>query len=82
MSVDIQSRVAALMDQQEYVAMASLDLSAAFDVVNVDLLLARLRKMGLPTDVDEIDKQWINMPRDVYKTECKRRLISEKLLLM
>jgi hypothetical protein len=81
-SVDIQSRVAALMDQQEYVAMASLDLSAAFDVVNVDLLLARLRKMGLPTDVNEIDKQWINMPRDVYKTECKRRLISEKLLLM
>jgi hypothetical protein len=31
---------------------------------------------------NEIDKQWINMPRDVYKTECKRRLISEKLLLM
>ena len=42
-SLDIQSRVAALMDQDQYVAMASLDLSAAFDVVNVDLLLARLR---------------------------------------
>ena len=42
-SLDIQSRVAALMDQDQYVAMASLDLSAAFDVVNVDLLLVRLR---------------------------------------
>jgi hypothetical protein len=31
--------------------MASLDLSAAFDVVNVDLLLVRLRKMGMPTDI-------------------------------
>ena len=49
-SLDIQSRVAALMDQDQYVAMASLDLSAAFDVVNVDLLLVRLRKMGLPID--------------------------------
>ncbi len=48
--IDIQSRVAALMDQDQYVAMASLDLSAAFDVVNVDLLLVRLRKMGLPID--------------------------------
>jgi hypothetical protein len=58
-SVDIQSRVAALMDQQEYVAMASLDLSAAFDVVNVDLLLARLRKMGLPTDVINLLAAWL-----------------------
>jgi hypothetical protein len=47
------------MDQQEYVAMASLDLSAAFDVVNVDLLLARLRKMGLPTDVINLLAAWL-----------------------
>ena len=41
-SVEIQSRVSALIDQDQYVAMASLDLSAAFDVVNVDLLLVIL----------------------------------------
>ena len=29
----------------------SLDLSAAFDTVNVKLLLTSLRIMGLPTDV-------------------------------
>ena len=41
--LDIQSRVAALMDQDQYVVMASLDLCAAFDVVNVDFILVRLR---------------------------------------
>jgi hypothetical protein len=58
-SLDIQSRVAALMDQDQYVAMASLDLSAAFDVVNVDLLLVRLRKMGLPIDVITLLGSWL-----------------------
>jgi len=58
-SLDIQSRVAALMDQDQYVVMASLDLSAAFDVVNVDLLLVRLRKMGLPTDVITLLGSWL-----------------------
>jgi exonuclease III len=58
-SVEIQSRVAALMDQDQYVAVASLDLSAAFDVVNVDLLLVRLRKMGLPTDVINLLDSWL-----------------------
>ena len=58
-SIDIQSRVAALMDQNQYVAVASLDLSAAFDVVNVDLLLVRLRKKGLPTDVVKLLESWL-----------------------
>ena len=31
--------------------MASLDLSAAVDVVNVELLLERLEVIGLPPDV-------------------------------
>ena len=31
---------------------------------------------------NEIDKQWIDMSRDVYKTKCKKRLITEKLLLL
>jgi hypothetical protein len=58
-SVEIQSRVSALMDQDQYVAMASLDLSAAFDVVNVDLLLVRLRKIGLPTDIINLLESWL-----------------------
>jgi hypothetical protein len=40
------------MDENNYVVMSSLDLSAAFDLVNLDLLLTRLKKMGLPSDVE------------------------------
>jgi hypothetical protein len=47
------------MDQDQYVTVASLDLSAAFDVVNVDLLLIRLEKMGLPTDVISLLESWL-----------------------
>ena len=31
--------------------MASIDLSAAFDEINIDLLIKRLKIMGLPDDV-------------------------------
>jgi hypothetical protein len=31
---------------------------------------------------NEIDKQWVDMTRDVYKTKCKKRLITEKLILL
>jgi hypothetical protein len=31
---------------------ASLDLSGAFDIVDIELLLKRLRLMGLPMDLD------------------------------
>ena len=39
--------------------MASVDLSAAFDVVNIDLLIERLRIIGLPSDVVELIKCWL-----------------------
>jgi hypothetical protein len=58
-SVEIQSRVATFIDQDQYIAMASIDLSAAFDVVNVDLLLVRLRKMGLLCDVINLLESWL-----------------------
>jgi hypothetical protein len=31
---------------------------------------------------NEIDKQWVDMTRDVFKTKCKKRLITEKLILL
>ena len=39
--------------------MASLNLSAAFNVVNVDLLLKRLEKMGIPKDITKILTSWL-----------------------
>ena len=58
-SADIQSKIAMLMDKDQYVAMASLDLSAAFDVVNVELLLKRLEIMGMPEDVVSLLESWL-----------------------
>jgi hypothetical protein len=39
--------------------MGSLDLSAAFDVVNIDLLIARLKILGLPTDWMSLLESWL-----------------------
>ena len=47
------------LDNDEYVAMASLDLSSAFDVVNVPLLIKRLRILGLPNDVTRLIEVWL-----------------------
>ena len=38
--------------------MASLDLSSAFDMVNVDLLLKRMKLMGLPDDLVSLIEIW------------------------
>jgi hypothetical protein len=40
----IQSLISREMDEDKFVVMSSLDLSAAFDLVNLDLLLKRLKK--------------------------------------
>ena len=48
------------LDDGKYVAMASLDLSAAFDVVNVPLLIKRMKILGLPDDVTCLVEIWLN----------------------
>jgi len=57
--MELQDIIASHMDLDEYVAVASLDLSAAFDVVNVELLLERLTIMGLPLDLVQILEHWL-----------------------
>ena len=47
----MQSLIATALDGDEYVGMASLDLSSAFDVVDTGLLLKRLEVIGLPADI-------------------------------
>ena len=47
------------LDEDEFVAMASLDLSSAFDVVSFPLLIKRLRIMGLPDDVIGLIETWL-----------------------
>ena len=47
----LQSLITRALDDDNYVAMAGIDFSAAFDIVDVDLLIKRLAILGLPSDV-------------------------------
>ena len=40
-------------------AVASLDLSAAFDVINIELLVKRLEQVGIPKDLLKILESWL-----------------------
>jgi hypothetical protein len=55
----LQSLIARATDNNNYVLMASLDLSAAFDIVNVQLLLKRLKILGMPTDLINLIEVWL-----------------------
>ena len=55
----LQHEISRAMDDSNYVAVASLDLSSAFDVVNIELLLTRLAKMGLPQDIMGLLRAWL-----------------------
>ena len=59
LSADIQSLISRALDEDEYVLLASIDLSSAFDLVNVDLLIKRLQKIGLPEDIIDLIKAWL-----------------------
>ncbi len=62
-TLDLQSLIARVLDNYEYVLLASLDLSLAFDVVDINLLLKRLRALGLPSDIIDLVEIWL---RDRY----------------
>ena len=59
----IQSLIARAVDNDEYYVLGSLDLSAAFDVVNRDLLFDRMTKMGLPNDINNKIEKKLAQPR-------------------
>jgi hypothetical protein len=50
LSAEIQSLLARAFINDKYVLTASLDLSSAFDLVDVNLFTKRLKKIGLPSD--------------------------------
>ena len=57
--LEIQSEIARALDSNKYTIMASLDLSSAFDIVNIELLLKRLKITGLPEDVINLIEIWL-----------------------
>ena len=63
----LQSLVSRALDNDNYVAMASIDLSAAFDVVDIGLLIKRLKIVGLPSDLVSL----IDMAQgEIFLCEC------------
>jgi hypothetical protein len=60
LATEIQSIISRALDGNKIVLMSSLDLTAAFDVVNIDLLLKRLTIMGLPEDVISLIRVWLS----------------------
>ena len=58
-SLTLQSLLARALDGDNYALMASLDLSSAFDVVNVDLLIKRLSIIGIPDDIITLISEWL-----------------------
>jgi hypothetical protein len=57
--MEIQSQIARKIDEGHYVAMGSLDLLAAFDVIDINLLMKRMITLGLPTDWVELLETWL-----------------------
>jgi hypothetical protein len=59
LSTELQNLIARAMDGDELVMVASLDLSAVFDLVDVKLLIKRLKIIGLQDDVIELIREWL-----------------------
>jgi len=59
-ALDLQSKISDKLDQGEFVAVASFDLSAAFDVINREILLVRLKKYGFPEDLLSLITNWLS----------------------
>ena len=56
----IQSILSRAIDSNNYALMASIDLSAAFDLVNINLLVKRLKIVGLPSDIVRLIELWLS----------------------
>ena len=51
--------IARVLDRGKYSIMAILELTAAYDMVNVELLIWRLKIVGLPEDVFSLVEIWL-----------------------
>ena len=63
--IEIQNIISQALDKKKFAALLSIDLSAAFDVVNHELLLERLKIMGLPQKIINLLKSWL-LNRKMY----------------
>ena len=56
----LQSLITRALDDNCYVALAGIDLCAAFDIVDIELLFKPLTILGLPSDMIKLVRHWLN----------------------
>ena len=78
-SIILQSLLVRATNDDMYAMMASLDLSAAFDVVNVERLIKRLMIIGLPVDLIDLVRNWL-MTRYLYVTSASILVLTSRTL--
>ena len=57
--LEIQSRIAEGCEEKKFVTVASLDLTAAFDVINHTILVKRMKKIGIPMIIINVVREWL-----------------------
>ena len=80
LSLELQSIIARALDEDNFVLVASLDLSSAFDIVDVNLLIKRLKIIGLPSDVIDLIKVWLNNRLYYVSVDGKNSVMYDLLL--
>ena len=50
----LQAILGRALQENKYAIMSSIDLSSAFNVVNIELLVKRLKILGLPDDIAKL----------------------------
>lgn len=59
LALKLQNKLANALDEKKLAITLSLDLSAAFDMVNHDMLLHRLKVYGFPKSIQDLIKDWL-----------------------
>ena len=70
------------LDLGEFALLANLDLSSVFDVVNVNLLLKRMRIVGLPMDVIGLVEVWLKGRMYFSRLKIGRNILCNRLTVL
>jgi len=57
--LQIQAQITEILEKGQLAGIISLDLTAAFDVIDHEELLIRMTKVGIPNDVTSLVKSWL-----------------------
>jgi len=63
--LQIQAKITEALEENKISSLISLDLSAAFDVVDHELLISRMVSTGIPVDITNLVKTWLT-EREAY----------------